>query len=53
MGVECVFWYFVSNFKNFFFFYGLEVAMGIDGRRGDHFFLNYKDWLVEREPLIR
>lgn len=51
--VECVFWYSVSNFKNVESENGLELAMGIDGRRGDHFFLNYKDWLVEREPLIR
>lgn len=46
--VECDFWYSVSNFKDENSEDKIELAMGIDGRNGDHFFLNYKDWLTER-----
>jgi len=47
--IDCVYWYSVSNLV------GeeetIEFATGIDGRSGDHFFVNYKDWLVERQPF--
>lgn len=48
--IECTYWYSVSNYKDEIPEEGIELAMGIDGRSGDHFFLNYKDWLQERKP---
>jgi len=46
--IECVFWFSVSNYKDHPE-ESIELARGIDGRRGDHFILNYKDWLKKRE----
>ena len=51
--VECVFCYSVANYKDTDPENGIELSMTIDSRtRGDHFFLNYKDWLQER-PVAR
>lgn len=47
--IECVFWYSVSNYTEIASESGIEVAMGIDGRSGDHFFINFQDWMEARE----
>ncbi len=46
--VMCTYWYSVSNYRDM----GdpdnqIEFAMGIDGRRGDHFIIDIKDWLQD------
>lgn len=46
--VECVFWYSVSNYKEISPEECIEVATGIDGRSGDHFYIKYQDWMEER-----
>ncbi|WP_147614947.1 hypothetical protein [Treponema pectinovorum] len=43
--VDCVFWYSVAVYKEENAQDKIELSRGIDGRSGDHFFLNYKDWL--------
>lgn len=47
--VECTFWYSVANYKDRRPEDGIEFATGIDGRRGDHFFISSRDWQQERE----
>lgn len=43
--IDCVFWYSVSNYTDSE--YGIEFATGIDGRSGDHFMLDCRDWLED------
>ncbi|MBQ0051911.1 MAG: hypothetical protein KBT11_07595 [Treponema sp.] len=47
--IECTFWYSVSNYKDVASEEHIEVATGIDGRSGDHFFIKFQDWLESRD----
>lgn len=49
--IDCNFWYSVSNYSGSDNEDLIEYATGIDGRSGDHFLVNYKDWLVEKQPF--
>lgn len=50
--VECVVWYSVSNYTDERPDDGIEFATGIDGRRGDHFFISCRDWQSERKTAV-
>lgn len=50
--VECDFWYSVSNYKDVDPENAIEFSTGIDRRNGDHFFVNYKDWLEEAKVSL-
>ncbi len=51
--IECTNWYSVAQYEGDSYDQLIEIASGIDGRSGDHFLVNYKDWLVERKPNQR